>query len=627
MTRARDAPSRCLSALGPLPVALTLCSLLTVLVGCDSAPETDSDASSRAEAQMEAQSFLDQYTETYLKLYYDLNLAEWDANTRIVAGDDGNLKAQEAAHKAFAEFSGSQEVIDQTRALLKKEADLTPFQARQLSSVLYQAANHPQIVPEMVEKRIAAEAKQTETLLGFSFSVDGKELSTNALDDILTNSIDLNERLAAWEASKEVGRALKDGLGELVTLRNGTVRALGYDDYFHYQVSDYGMTVDEMMSLNQQLITEIWPLYRELHTWARHTLAERYGVDVPGLLPAHWLPNRWGQDWVAMVRVEGLDLDDALADKSEQWIVEQAEDFYMSLGFDELPQVFWDRSSLFPLPEGADYRKSNHAGAWHLDLQNDVRSLMSVQPNQRWWSTTHHQLGHIYYYLSYTRPEVPPLLRGGANRGFHEAVGSLLGLASMQRPFLVAKGLADENVEVDEIQALLSEALGSVVMIPFSAGTMTHFERDLYATDLPKDQYNARWWQYVETLQGIEAPTERGEEYCDAASKTHINNDAAQYYDYAVSRVLVQQLHRHIAGKILNQDPRATNYYGQAEVGEFLRGILKLGSSQDWRQVMEDKLGEEMSASAMLEYFAPLSEYLRQQNQGREHVLPEQPAF
>ena len=44
--------------------------------------------------------------------------------------------------------------------------------------------------------------------------------------------------------------------------------------------------------------------------------------------------------------------------------------------------------------------------------------------------------------------------------------------------------------------------------------------------------------------QGIVPPTERGEEYCDAASKTHINNDAAQYYDYAMSNIFVVSISR-----------------------------------------------------------------------------------
>ena len=61
---------------------------------------------------------------------------------------------------------------------------------------------------------------------------------------------------------------------------------------------------------------------------------------------------------------------------------------------------------------------------------------MSAEPNAEWYETTHHELGHIYYYISYTNPEVPLLLRTGANRAFHEAIGSLMGLASMQKPYL-----------------------------------------------------------------------------------------------------------------------------------------------------------------------------------------------
>ena len=66
---------------------------------------------------------------------------------------------------------------------------------------------------------------------------------------------------------------------------------------------------------------------------------------------------------------------------------------------------------------------------------------MSVEPNQQWFGTAHHELGHIYYYLSYSRPEVPYLLRAGANRAFHEAVGELASLASEQRPYLRKLGM------------------------------------------------------------------------------------------------------------------------------------------------------------------------------------------
>ncbi len=89
--------------------------------------------------------------------------------------------------------------------------------------------------------------------------------------------------------------------------------------------------------------------------------------------------------------------------------------------------------------------------------------------------------------------------------------------------------LLPKDTKIDPIQWLLNDALSgsSVVFIPFAAGTMSHFEHDLYEKDLPKEEYNKRWWEYVEKFQGIVPPSVRGEEYCDAATKTHINNDPA----------------------------------------------------------------------------------------------------
>ncbi len=580
-----------------------------VLIGCADVPQ-------------QAQQFLDSYTTEFQKLYYASAKAEWHSNIYIVEGDNSAEEATKAANEALANFTGSKENIETARELLKSKDQLSSLQIKQLEAVLYAAANNPQTVPELVKARIAAEAEQNKNLFGFDFQIHGESVSTNEIDNILKTETNDAKRLAAWEASKEVGKTLKDGLGNLQKLRNETVQALGYDDYFAYQVSSYGMTTQEMVDLNKQLIADVMPLYRELHTYARYEFAKKYRIkNVPDYLPAHWLPNRWGQDWNAMIEVEGLNLDNVLAEKGDKWLIEQAERFYISMGFEELPESFWELSSLYPLPEGSDHKKNNHASAWHMNLEDDIRCLMSVVPNTDWYETTHHELGHIYYYVAYTNPDVPPLLREGANRAFHEAVGSLLGLAAMQKPFMAHLNLIEPDLKTDEMQQLLKEALNYIVFIPFSAGVMTGFEHELYSNNLPKDQYNAKWWELKKQYQGIVAPGERGEEYCDAASKTHISNDAAQYYDYALSYVQLFQLHNHIATKILKQDPRATNYYGSKEVGEFLNGILKKGASEDWRKLMQEELGEELSAKAMLNYFAPLMDYLKEVNKGRKYTL------
>ena len=127
----------------------------------------------------------------------------------------------------------------------------------------------------------------------------------------------------------------------------------------------------------------------------------------------------------------------------------------------------------------------------------------------------------------------------------------------------------------------------------------------------------------MKKYQGIVPPSARGEEYCDAATKTHIIDDAAQYYDYAISYCLLMQLHMHIANKILHQNPHATNYYGSRETGDFLRSIMQWGQSRDWKQVLRESTGDQLNANAMMEYFKPLMAWLQQQNAGRKHSLAE----
>jgi len=579
-------------------------------------------ADNAANNQQKAQTFIDSYTHDYLKLYKNATEAQWKANIEIVEGDSTNTVNARKADEAIAAFTGSIENIEQAKELLKEKDKLTEVQRKQLELILYAAANNPQTIADVVKERIKAENEQTQQLYGFQYMLDGKKVSTNDLDDILKKENNIGKRLAAWEASKEVGKTLKAGLVNLRDLRNKTVQELGYNDYFSYQVSDYNMSADEMMQTMDRLMEELKPLYRELHTWVRYEMAKKYGVaEVPDHLPAHWLPNRWGQDWSSAVTVQGLDIDNVLRQKSPEWIVKEGESLYVSLGFPALPQTFWDKSSLYPYDADSNVKKNNHASAWHMDLNTDVRSLMSVEPNAEWFETANHELGHIYYYMTYTNPDVPPLLRGGANRAYHEAIGTMMGLAAMQKPYLVGRGLVNADVKTDSIQSLLKEALNSVVFMFFSCGTMSNFEKALYVDNLSPDQFNARWWELSKKYQGMVPPAPRGEEFCDAATKTHINDDPAQYYDYALSYVILYQLHNHVAKNILKQDPRATNYYGQKGIGDFLKKIMYPGASKDWRVVLKESTGSELNAGAMLEYFQPLVTWLQEQNKGRKYTL------
>ena len=45
---------------------------------------------------------------------------------------------------------------------------------------------------------------------------------------------------------------------------------------------------------------------------------------------------------------------------------------------------------------------------------------------------------------------------------------------------------------------------------------------------------------------------------------------------------------------------------------------MKSGATRDWRQLIREATGEELSAKGMLEYYQPLMKYLQEQNKGRQ---------
>ena len=567
--------------------------------------------------QERADRFLAVVNAGFQALYRVNSEAQWAAATDVKPVNDA---ASEAAGKAYAAFNGNPAIISEAKALLAQRLELTELQVRQLERALLNAAEGPMTDPDLVNRRITAETAQNSALNGFQFRLRGSNVVANDLDRVLSKVTDLTERRAAWEASKLTGPALKPGLVKLQGLRNGVARELGHSNYFSLQVAGYGMKADEMLKLNDDFLRELRPLYLQLHTWAKHKLAAKYGQPVPARIPAHWINNRWSQEWGGLV--EAASLDRYFTNRTPESITKTAEQFYVGLGFPPLPKTFWSRSDLFPAAEGSGRLKNSHASCWHVDLQDDIRSLMSVESNPWWFYTAHHELGHGYYFMAYTRPEVPPLLRTGANPAFHEGIGEQIALAAGQTPYLKKVGVLPADYQEDQTATLLETALSHAVPFLFwASGTMTHWEHDLYAKDLPPSEYNARWWRYVADFQGVEPPAgpgTRGEEFCDAATKTHINDNPAYYYSYAIATVQKFQIHDHIARRILHQPPQSCDYAGNKEVGDFLKKFLSVGATRDWRQLLREATGEDLSTRAMKEYFAPLQKWLEKENAGRK---------
>lgn len=59
-----------------------------------------------------------------------------------------------------------------------------------------------------------------------------------------------------------------------------------------------------------------------------------------------------------------------------------------------------------------------HASAWDFSNEYDFRIKMCSEVDESSFSTAHHEMGHIQYYMCYKNQ--PSIFKSGANSGFHE---------------------------------------------------------------------------------------------------------------------------------------------------------------------------------------------------------------
>src|SRR3989442_1380502 len=285
--------------------------------------------------QERADHFLSLANAGYQALYRVNSEAQWNAVTDVTPEHDA---AAEATGKAYAAFNGNPAIIKEAQELLSHQKELNELTVRELKQLLLNAAEGPMTNPDLVSKRVQAETKQASILNSFEFKLNGQKITANEIDNKLEKSNDLAERKAVWEASKQSGPALKPNLVVLRDLRNGVAKEMKHPDYFSLEVASYGMTTDEMLKMLEDWMATVRPLYLQLHTWAKYKLAEKYHRPVPKKIPAHWINNRWGQEWPGLV--EAANIDKYFEGRKPEWIIKTAEQFYTGLGFSPLPQSF-----------------------------------------------------------------------------------------------------------------------------------------------------------------------------------------------------------------------------------------------------------------------------------------------
>ncbi|HEY5810798.1 MAG TPA: M2 family metallopeptidase [Povalibacter sp.] len=445
------------------------------------------------------------------------------------------------------------------------------------------------------------------------------------LVNIMATSRKYDELTDAWTGWHNAARPLRTEYVRFVDLANEGARELGFADLGAMWRSNYDMPADDFTREASRLWNQVKPLYGQLHCYVQGKLQKTYGTEhVPDgkPIPAQLLGNMWAQQWAEVYPlvepypgVSDLNVTNALVKQKYDpvKIAQSAENFYVSLGFPKLPQTFWERSLL---KQPADRDVQCHASAWHMDADEDVRIKQCIEPTQEHLTTVYHELGHVFYFLSYK--DQPYLFQGGANDGFHEAIGDTINL-SMTPAYLHTIGLAGPAKQSREatINRQMKMALDKIAFLPFGK-LIDEWRWKVFSGEVKPENYNAAWWQLREQYQGIAAPVSRSEEDFDPGAKYHIPANTP-YTRYFLSFILQFQFHKALCDAAGFKGPlNECSVYGNAEAGQRFREMLALGQSQPWPDTLEKLTGtRQMDAAAITEYFAPLAAWLEEQNKGK----------
>ena len=491
------------------------------------------------------------------------------------------------------------------------------------------------VMPPPLDNELAAELSKITTSLGAIYGSgehcfdDGVCYDLEAFEEIIDNSRDPKELLKAWSGWHEISKPMKPMYMRMVEIGNQGANDLGYQNLSDLWFSKYDMPGDEFLMETDRVWEEVKPLYDALHCHVRAKLNDHYGDDIVSTsdpLPVHMLGNMWGQSWSNIYdlvypkqeELSTVNLTEMIEERklSEIDMVEYAEDFFISIGFEALPDTFWERS-LFVKP--VDRSVVCHASAWNLDSSNnDLRIKMCIEKNEEDFITIHHELGHIFYYQAYNH--LPTLFQGGANDGFHEAFGDLLTLSItpdyLKKINFINQEEAD-RAEKDFIGLLMKQALEGVVVIPWAL-MLDKWRAGIFEGDITNENLNESWWQMREYYQGIAPPSERSEEYFDAGAKYHIPGNTP-YTRYYLARIMQYQFHEALC-KASGYDGylHECSVYGNKVAGEKIISTMALGQSLPWQDAFEKITGSrELSGESILNYYAPLKKWLDEQNEFR----------
>ncbi len=510
-------------------------------------------------------------------LHRDLSAAGWDASlTGSPADAERRARLDEQLRQRLARPEALTAVRD-----ARRQGGADAVVLRQLEVLERWLLEH-QMPGETLAALVRLETELDQTFNTHRADLGGRAVTDNALREVLQHSRDIDERRAAWEASKQIGARVQPRLLELVERRNAAARDLGHRDYFAMMLAldelDEGWLFGTLEAIEGGTRSAFAAYRRRLDT----RLHDRWGVAPDEVRPWH-LADPFFQE----APPAQIDLDRPFAGRD---LPAFARATFADIGIDAAPILA--RADLFERPG-----KSQHAFCVCVDRAADVRVLCNLEPNELGMAILLHELGHAVYDDAIDRG-LPWLLRTPAHTLVTEASAMLFGRWSRTPAWLERHaGVAATDLETwaPELERATREQL--LVMARWCL-VMTHMERELYRD--PAQDLAARWWEFVERFQFVRRPA--GRTAPDWAAKIHFSSAPVYYHNYLLGESLASQLQRAVLARTgANGRAAWERALADPETGRLLvERLYRPGRLREWREAITHALGEPFAPDAFL---------------------------
>jgi len=498
----------------------------------------------------------------------------------------------EDAYRRWADLRLQMRTVYSNRdefAMLKRLRDSgrvrDPLLARQLT-ILYNGYLENQIDTTLIRQMVDLSTSIENRFNTYRGQIDGREVSSNDILDILRTETDSRRRRGAWLASKQVGEAVSAEVLDLVRLRNQAARELGFPDYYVMQLTLGEQDPDQIARLFDELKAQTDEPFRRVKAEIDAVLAERYGVKPGDLRPWHYQDPFFQES----PKVYEVDLDHYYGRVDVKAL---ASSFFVGIDLD--PADILNRSDLYERE-----KKYPHAFSTDIDRRGDCRIMVNLRNNEYWTDTILHELGHATY-SSHVDPSLPWLLRSEAHTFTTEAIAMLFGRLARNADWMEKMDVitAAEREKLEPI----SRRASRVAQIVFArwCQVMVRFERALYED--PEQDLNALWWRLVEENQYVHPP--EGRDKPDWAAKIHIATVPAYYHNYMLGEVLASQLAAYVQTHVVQApEGRVFSPAGHPEVGRYLNDkVFQPAARYRWDEMIERATGEPLTARYFSEEF------------------------